>query len=522
MPGQRRISSASRRTPSCSAGIAASTASIASSSSARRSQNSSPPPGTTLNASPACMTVGTEVRRARAVRVVAGGRRLRRRRQRQQRVAAAVGRGAGVRGAPGRGDLDRPGRLAPHDHAVVAVRVALAALEAQARVPAREALDVGERRTLRHSSSHTSSSATSAKSLARAGRAARMAPSESTTPPFMSTAPEPTSFSPSRVSGRWSAWATTVSTWPSSSSRRVPVPRSRASRSGAWSGLEHGDALDLAPRRAAARRTPTTHSSAPCTSPEGEETATSASSSRTARRAISSLPACTHASMRPPSYYARRMPELPEMEITARRLAAALPGETLESAMTPGLNALKTFDPPLHALDGATFTGVRRRGQAAAARRRDRRTAPLTLLMHLMSAGRLQLFDKRASMRDRTSRVLLRLPERPRAAPARVRHQAGGVGEAADARRPRGRRASLRTLGPEAWPDPPALGELLASTAAAALAAARPAGDRRHRPHLGRRDPARRASSPRSSAATTSPRRRPRPCARRWSPSSAA
>ena len=35
---------------------------------------------------------------------------------------------------------------------------------------------------------------------------------------------------------------------------------------------------------------------------------------------------------------------------------------------------------------------------------------PLTLLLHLMSAGRMQLFDKRASMRDRTSRLLLRLP----------------------------------------------------------------------------------------------------------------
>ena len=36
---------------------------------------------------------------------------------------------------------------------------------------------------------------------------------------------------------------------------------------------------------------------------------------------------------------------------------------------------------------------------------------PLTFLTHLMSAGRLQLFDKRGSMKDRTSRVLLRLPE---------------------------------------------------------------------------------------------------------------
>ena len=57
------------------------------------------------------------------------------------------------------------------------------------------------------------------------------------------------------------------------------------------------------------------------------------------------------------------MPELPEMEITARRLAEALPGETIESILTPGINVLKTFDPPLSALEGAKFTDVRRRGK---------------------------------------------------------------------------------------------------------------------------------------------------------------
>ena len=35
---------------------------------------------------------------------------------------------------------------------------------------------------------------------------------------------------------------------------------------------------------------------------------------------------------------------------------------------------------------------------------------PLTLLVHLMSAGRLMLYDKRGSLRDKTSRVLIRLP----------------------------------------------------------------------------------------------------------------
>ena len=57
------------------------------------------------------------------------------------------------------------------------------------------------------------------------------------------------------------------------------------------------------------------------------------------------------------------MPELPEMEITARRLGPALEGQVVESALAPGINALKTFDPPLHALEGRAVTGVRRRGK---------------------------------------------------------------------------------------------------------------------------------------------------------------
>jgi formamidopyrimidine-DNA glycosylase len=156
------------------------------------------------------------------------------------------------------------------------------------------------------------------------------------------------------------------------------------------------------------------------------------------------------------------MPELPEMEITARRLGAALPGETLESALTPGINVLKTFDPPLHAIDGGTFTGVRRRGKLLLLDLDTPAGEPLTLLMHLMSAGRMQLLDKRSSMKDRTSRVLLRLPEG-----RELRLREFGTKQAAWIKllRPEAVEAEdqLRTLGPEAWPDPPELGALLKS-----------------------------------------------------------
>ena len=151
------------------------------------------------------------------------------------------------------------------------------------------------------------------------------------------------------------------------------------------------------------------------------------------------------------------------MEITARRLDSVLPGERLESAMTPGLNVLKTFDPPLHAIDGGTFTGVKRRGKILFIELETPGGEPLTLLTHLMSAGRLQLFAKRASMRDRTSRVLLRMSE-----DRELRLREFGTRQAAWVKllRPEALETEdvLRTLGPEAWPAPPEdLGRLLAS-----------------------------------------------------------
>ena len=149
------------------------------------------------------------------------------------------------------------------------------------------------------------------------------------------------------------------------------------------------------------------------------------------------------------------------MEIVARRLADVLPGKRLESAMTPGLNVLKTFDPPLHAIEGGTFTGVRRRGKLLSLELATADGEPLTLLTHLMSAGRLQLFDKRGSLRDRTSRVLLRLPEG-----RELRLREFGTRQAAWIKLLRpdalAEEASLSTLGPEAWPDPPELRPVLA------------------------------------------------------------
>ena len=150
------------------------------------------------------------------------------------------------------------------------------------------------------------------------------------------------------------------------------------------------------------------------------------------------------------------MPELPEMEIAARRLAAALPGQTIESALAPGINALKTFDPPLHALEGRAFTGVGRRGKLLTLGVEG----DLVVLVHLMSAGRIQLQPKRASLRDKTSRLLLRLPDDHE---LRVREFGSKQAMWLKVLRPEALEEdpALASLGPEAWPDPPPLRELL-------------------------------------------------------------
>ena len=141
---------------------------------------------------------------------------------------------------------------------------------------------------------------------------------------------------------------------------------------------------------------------------------------------------------------------MPEVEITARRLSAAVAGARVESALAPGLVALKTFDPPLDALAGRELGGVRRIGKMLAVEAGD-----LTLLVHLMSAGRLQLFDSRASLRDRASRILVRLEDgrelRLREFGTQQRAWAKLLSSEAVAED-----EAVARLGPDAYPPPPA------------------------------------------------------------------
>jgi len=150
------------------------------------------------------------------------------------------------------------------------------------------------------------------------------------------------------------------------------------------------------------------------------------------------------------------MPELPEVEITARRLGAALRDAQVESALSPGMVALKSVDPPLAALEGRRISEVRRIGKMPVVlftQPEDDGDAT-AMLIHLMSAGRLQVFDKRASLRDRASRILVRLADgrELRLREFGTKQRAWGkLMPAAEVEADE----MVATLGPEAWPAPP-------------------------------------------------------------------
>jgi formamidopyrimidine-DNA glycosylase len=150
------------------------------------------------------------------------------------------------------------------------------------------------------------------------------------------------------------------------------------------------------------------------------------------------------------------MPELPEVEITARRLTSALEDARIESALATGVATLKTFDPPLESLTGRSIEGVRRIGKMLAldAANAEGEPASLTLLVHLMSAGRLQVFDKRTSPRDRRSRLLVRLADG-----RELRLREFGTRQSAWAKLLASEAVAedelVATLGPDAWPAPP-------------------------------------------------------------------
>jgi formamidopyrimidine-DNA glycosylase len=82
------------------------------------------------------------------------------------------------------------------------------------------------------------------------------------------------------------------------------------------------------------------------------------------------------------------MPELPEMEAWRRALVDPVTAFPIAKSGPAHIATLKTFDPPLAALEGRRFAGVERRGKRLLFPTED---GELVLLVHLMTAGRLKM-----------------------------------------------------------------------------------------------------------------------------------
>jgi formamidopyrimidine-DNA glycosylase len=149
------------------------------------------------------------------------------------------------------------------------------------------------------------------------------------------------------------------------------------------------------------------------------------------------------------------VPELPEMEAWRRELDAPVSAFPIAKAGLAHIATLKTFDPPLAALEGRRFSGAERRAKRLLFPTDD---GELVLLVHLMTAGRLK--------------YLLAGEKRPKTPAFRLAFEGGGeliLTEAGKKKRagvwllsPEAVELELGHLGPEANEvDAAQLGEIL-------------------------------------------------------------
>lgn len=83
------------------------------------------------------------------------------------------------------------------------------------------------------------------------------------------------------------------------------------------------------------------------------------------------------------------MPELPEVEALAQDLAGRLDGRAITKVHVPQFSALKTYDPPISAIEGTFVDGVGRHGKFL-----DIQASGLHLVFHLARAGWVRWKDE--------------------------------------------------------------------------------------------------------------------------------
>ena len=86
------------------------------------------------------------------------------------------------------------------------------------------------------------------------------------------------------------------------------------------------------------------------------------------------------------------MPELPEVEALAAFLRENAVGHVITRVDLAGIQAIKTFDPPLTALAGLEITGAGRHGKFL-----DLDVSGVHLVVHLARAGWLHWRDRAAA-----------------------------------------------------------------------------------------------------------------------------
>jgi formamidopyrimidine-DNA glycosylase len=88
------------------------------------------------------------------------------------------------------------------------------------------------------------------------------------------------------------------------------------------------------------------------------------------------------------------VPELPEVEALALDLGNRLTDRSIKTVHVAAFSALKTFDPPLRALDGAAVGDVRRHGKFLDIALTTGEGAGVHLVMHLARAGWVRWKDE--------------------------------------------------------------------------------------------------------------------------------
>ncbi|MEW2518387.1 Fpg/Nei family DNA glycosylase [Actinacidiphila alni] len=106
------------------------------------------------------------------------------------------------------------------------------------------------------------------------------------------------------------------------------------------------------------------------------------------------------------------MPELPEVESLSRFLAEQLVGRTVDRVYPVAVHALKTYDPPITALEGRSFDAVTRHGKFL-----DLTAGDAHLVIHLARAGWVRWTEKMADAPPRPGKGPLALRVRLAAAP---------------------------------------------------------------------------------------------------------